>query len=69
MKKILRKGQIISDEKGNKYLVIRMTEKSVECLNEEWNRVDIGLAFVKYFYDTEDDLDIELIINFLKDSD
>lgn len=70
MKKILRRGQIIFDEKGNKYLIVRINEKSVECFNEKWSRVDIGLSFIKYFFfnDNEEDIDLESVIDFLKEN-
>lgn len=66
MKELVRIGQVICDGKGKKYLVINVTDKSINCLNEDWCPVYIGLDCISQFYDYENDRDLKGIIEFMK---
>lgn len=63
----LRKGQIIHDEKENRYLVYRINNEknSAYCLDGLFGLVSIGLDFLKYFH-VVDEINLDLLISELR---
>lgn len=67
MKKVIRRGQVLCDNDGKLYLVIKLTDASVVCLDQTFEPIHIGLAHIRYYYDYDDDKDMKRIVEFVSD--
>lgn len=65
MKKLVRRGQKIIAENGKKYLIIRVTPNSLDCMDENFNHVAIGVSYIRDFYDADDGVDMPKWVSWL----
>lgn len=61
------RGDVIQNEKGQRYLVVNSQVEGkdcIDCMDGHFNRVSIGKQFLKYFYYTES-IDMKWMENWL----
>ena len=61
----LRKGQIIKDEYSNLFLVLSINGSAITCMNQKFNEVKIGLAYLND-YSLYDELDISEFVKWIE---
>ena len=55
----LKRGSVIYDEKGERYLVLSQKGNSLNCMTGDFNFCGMGVDFLKYYYFLENlDMDV-----------
>lgn len=61
----IKRGSIIEDEKGKRYLVVLIGDERLKALDQKFDPVSIGLKWINQFHLVED-VNLDYIIKFLK---
>lgn len=61
----IKRGSIIEDNKGKRYLVVLIGDDRLKALDQKFDPVSIGLKWINQFHLIED-VNLDYIIKFLK---